>query len=130
MPPQIEIAPPCLQCDRPVPPARPGGVSKRGPRLIDGITWRWFCSRQCSGVYSGRRNAASGLLARNLFPAAEARYKALVARRRQHFQEEADSLRRYGVPRDVAVSLLDRVFQMGVKSGRDRAMARIGKVAA
>lgn len=96
-----------------------GGKPKRGLRVIDGVVWRWFCSRTCSGIESGLRNAASGLLERNLFPAAQGRYKLLNERRQAWFRSEAEALMRYGVPRELAVAMLDRVFQHGHKHGRD-----------
>lgn len=126
------MPPPCLECARPVDRARPAGTyGKRGPRLIDGVIWCWFCSRQCSGVFAGKRNAARGLLHQNLMRAAEGRYRALNAKRQAHFLEESRTLQRYGVPRDLAVNLLDRVYQLGRKAGRDQAMGRLHrKVAA
>ena len=68
---------------------------------------------------SGRRNAESGLLARQLFPAAQGRYRLMNDRRRAQFATEAADLHRYGVPVDLAIALLDRVFQVGARHGRD-----------
>ena len=108
-------------CRRPVERARCGKHyrPRRGWREIDGVAWKWFCSRACSGMESGRRNAESGLLARQLFPAAQGRYRLMNDRRRAQFATEAADLHRYGVPVDLAIALLDRVFQVGARHGRD-----------
>jgi hypothetical protein len=49
----------CLYCQhRPV--QRTEGptqlATKLGPRIVDGISWRWFCTKSCSGKYRGLEN--------------------------------------------------------------------------
>ncbi len=42
-------APSCLRCDRPVSRMRGYAMyGTRGPRVVDGARWRWFCSRACA----------------------------------------------------------------------------------
>lgn len=73
----------------------------------------------CSGIEAGLRNAASGLLARNLFPAAQARYRLYNERRQALFAADAEDLKRYGVPSELALAVLNRVFELGARHGRD-----------
>lgn len=51
-------APLCIGCHGRTVRRRVGGyVSKvRGPRIIDGIHWRWFCSKPCASAAMGRAN--------------------------------------------------------------------------
>ena len=112
--------PPCIQCGKPVEPSKPYGAPKRGWRIIDGVKWRWFCSRACSGIESGKRNVQTGLLARGLLKAAAVRNQHMHARRHAFFSEESAVLARYGVPRDLAVATLDRVWRMGQLHERGR----------
>lgn len=124
--------PPCLTCGQPVElvaHAR-GRMPKCGWRIIDGKRWRWFCSRKCSGVAAGKRNAETGLLARNLFPAAQARYRRMNELRMARFADDIEVLVRRGVPRDLAQAMLDRVFRLGRKSGADRQLYRMRQMAA
>lgn len=43
----------CYGCKELPVKRKTGGRSnfKLGKRIIDGIHWRWFCSRECAGVY-------------------------------------------------------------------------------
>lgn len=43
---------------------------KRGPRVIDGVRWRWFCSRVCASRQMGQDNCRT-----QVFRMAEAKHR-------------------------------------------------------
>ena|ERR1041384_4644420 len=50
-------APLCVHCRvKPVRRRKGTTVDKRGPRIIDGIRWNWYCSPQCGGADLGVTN--------------------------------------------------------------------------
>jgi hypothetical protein len=45
--------PGCIRCARPVKRAKPNEHPQCGDRIVDGVKWRWHCSRACTGKVFG-----------------------------------------------------------------------------
>lgn len=84
----------CAHCvERPVKRAY-GRVTftEWGPRVVDGVSWRWFCSRGCSGQYRGqscRGRAAIAQAAQTNQRKAEQRMVARLVAACQPLMDEA-----------------------------------------
>ena len=48
------IPPPCIRCGTPVKRAKGSWLPVRGHRIVDGVRWCWYCSRQCNGSNKDR----------------------------------------------------------------------------
>lgn len=88
-------APPkCIGCrEKPVKRAWGNQVHKElGPRMVDGIKWRWFCSWTCNGIYRGRVNTGKGLhhaaRKRNIDKARQRMVDRLVKAVKPHMDEQ------------------------------------------
>ena len=106
--------PPCLHCGGPVKP-RAGYLpeTSMGRRLIDGVEWCWFCSRSCTGKRQGQRSAREQRMTKYFAELAEGRSRRAKAERMKTYEEDVKTLLRYGVPRVLAVEILDRVYRRG-----------------
>jgi hypothetical protein len=65
----------CIECNTtPVRRHENAPTPKRGIRMVDGIAWRWFCSRVCACRHTGATNHS---LAGSIANAARARQRLL-----------------------------------------------------
>jgi hypothetical protein len=100
--------PPCVACQQPVSRAKMKYPGRRGLRLIEGVIWNWFCGRGCAGTEQGRANIANNLAHR-----ADAHRAWVSAKRVDSWKDELDVLRRYHMPRDLAIGILGRIYRKG-----------------
>lgn len=95
-----------------------------GRRIVDGVEWCWYCSRACSGRRAGTQAAMEDRHVKNFDAMAEGRMVAAQKRRHAEFQPDVVTLQRYGVGRDLAIAILDRVYARGEVRGYNRAYQR------
>lgn len=121
------MTPACIACGAPVKPKVTRTPSTLGERIIDGIRWCWFCSRQCSCRQQGIRAAKEGRVQWNCSKMRDMRLQQAVALRRSLYAEDVRSLRRYGVPPSLTLAILERAHQRGDRSGYNRAHYKFGR---
>jgi hypothetical protein len=113
-----------IGCSNPVKPKASSHRTKRGDRLIDGIKWCWFCSQRCCCREQGLRSAREGRIQQmwtKVGPMREAHGQVTRRARMALYAEDLTTLKRYGVPSDLAVAILERVHLRGDKAGYARA---------
>jgi hypothetical protein len=88
-------------------------------RIIDGVSWNWFCSKRCSGRDCGRTNIQSGRVQLAIQRAAEGRRRRAALRQVAEVADEVRVLMHYGMPKPLAIATLTRL----VKRAREQASA-------
>lgn len=108
----------CVVChQQPVRTRRAGRPVKRGLRIIDGLSWNWFCSQRCAGKDCGRTNITSGRVQLAIKRAERARRRRAWERTVEEVRREVRLFMGYGVPKNVAIEALTGL----VKAIRQRA---------